>query len=250
MWRKSLTAVMLCVAPTACLHAQTAPSGPQASLIDAWLALPGVGQVAWPYAYISADSTDQNEKTHRGDLFDQFDQLRWRLDDNGYAKLAETVTHWKSELAKADQYRLPGDWSPSWLMAHPNQRPPVARISSIGYCEAPDTVQVWDTDGVHQVAWKPGLRLSDLLARDPHLTGGTSDEVAIVWPHGDLDHYGVAAWNYADTELMPGTRVVGAIDLKGDVFPWMRDAIAGLLAHTPAGTNCRSFPLNASASHD
>ncbi|MES1935652.1 hypothetical protein C27AD_04837 [Salinisphaera hydrothermalis C27AD] len=73
--------------------------------------------------------------------------------------------------------------------------------------------------------------------------------MAVISPRGHVDHYGVAAWNYADTDLLPGTRVVGAIDLKGAVFPWMRDEIAGLLAHTPSGAACRSFPLSQGANN-
>lgn len=250
MGRHLLIAVVLCATPLVALHAQPAPSAAKASLISAWLALPNVDQIAWPYAFIRADSTDQSEQTHRSDLFDQFDQLTWRLNEDGYPQLAKAVDQWKHQLKQTDHYRQPGDWSPSWLMAHPNRRPPVARVAAIGYCGTPDTVEVWDMAGVHRVTWKPGLHLSDLLGRDSSLKGGSTDEVAVVWPQGNVDHYGVAAWNYADTGLAPGTRIVGAIDLKGAVFPWMRDAIAGLLAHTPAGKNCRSFPLHQGANHD
>ncbi|MES1956126.1 hypothetical protein SAHY_16152 [Salinisphaera hydrothermalis EPR70] len=211
--------------------------------------MPNVGQVAWPYAFISAESTDESEQARRSDLFDQFEQLKWRLGEGGYAQLVKTVSQWKAELSKTQHYRQPGDWSPAWLLAHPHERPPAARIVALGYCQTPDTVQIWDEDGVHRVGWKPGLRLSDLLSEDPALKGGSSDEVAVVSPRGNVDHYGVAAWNYADTDLLPGTRVVGAIDLKGAVFPWMRDAIAGLLAHTPSGEACRRFPLSQGADH-
>lgn len=250
MWRKSLTAAVLCLAPLAALHAQAVGPSRPATLIKAWLALPDVDGIAWPFAFIRVDSTDDNEKTHRRDLFEQFDRLKWRLDDKGYTELAETVAHWKSKLAETDHYRQPGDWSPSWLMAHPNKRPPVSRIAAIGYCRPPDTVEVWDSAGVHRRGWHAGLRLSDVLDRDQHLTGGSTDEVAVISPRGQIDHYGVAAWNYADTDLTPGTRIVGAIGLKGNVFPWMRDAIAGLLAHTPAGDDCHSSPLGQGADHD
>lgn len=250
MWRKSLTAALLCVAPFAFLHAHTAAAAQKSSLIDAWLALPHLDQVAWPYAFMRARSTDASEMAKRADLFDQFDQLTWRFKKLGYGELAKTVARWKTQLAKTEHYRLPGDWSPAWLMAHPHQQPPVTRVAAIGYCAVPETVQVWDVGGVHRVDWKPGLHLSGLLRQDSKLTGGRTDEVAVVWPSGHIDHYGVAAWNHADTALTPGTRVVGAIDLKGEVFPWMRDAIAGLLAHTPVGRNCHGFSLGQSANHD
>ncbi|AWN17544.1 capsule biosynthesis GfcC family protein [Salinisphaera sp. LB1] len=249
MWRKWLTGAVLCVAPMLGLQAQTTASGNKTSLIEAWLSMPNVGQVAWPYAFIRARSTDATEKRRRSDLFDQFKQLQWRLKRQGYPGLVKAVHQWQIQLAKTHHYRQPGDWSPAWLMAHPNQQPPVSRVAAIGYCRVPDTVQVWDAVGVHRVAWQPGLRLSDLLRRDPNLKGGSTDEVALVSPSGHVDHYGVAAWNYADTELTPGMRIVGAIDLKGAVFPWMRDAIADLVAHMPVGRKCRSFPLGQSANH-
>lgn len=250
MWRKLLVAILLCVAPITALLAQAPATDHKASLIDAWLAVPNVGQISWPYAFIRADGTDESEKARRADLFDQFDQLEWRLGEKGYSRLAKTVTLWKQQLSKTHHYRQPGDWSPAWLMAHPHERPPVKRIKALGYCNIPNTIQVWDEAGVHRVAWKPDLRLSNLLTDDHKLKGGSTDEVAVVSPRGNIDHYGVAAWNYADTDLVPGTRVVGAIDLKGAVFPWMRDAIAELLAHTPAGVACRSFALHQSANHD
>ncbi|WP_423823851.1 capsule biosynthesis GfcC family protein [Salinisphaera sp. SPP-AMP-43] len=248
MWQKCLIAAALCCAPLTTLQAQTtAPVQPKASLIDAWLSLPNVGEIAWPYAYMRASNTSDSQKAHRADLFEQFEQLRWRLNDGGYSQLANAISSWKNELLKTDDYRQPGDWSPSWLMSHPNKRPPVSRIAAIGYCDAPNTIRVWDAVGVHRRNWQPGIRLSDLLEEDENLSGGSTDEVALVWPRGDIDHYGVAAWNYADTELTPGTNIIGAIDLKGAVFPWMRDAIAGLLAHTPVGENCRDIPLGQGA---
>lgn len=249
MWRKALAAAILCIGPCTALQAQPATIGQKTSLIQAWLAVPDVAQVTWPYAFIQASGTDESEKARRDDLFDQFEQLKWRLGEGGYTGLVKTVGEWKSQLSRTPHYRQPGDWSPAWLMAHPHERPPIARVVALGYCQPPDSVQIWDEAGVHRVKWKPGLRLSDVLGDDPKLKGGSTDEVAVVSPRGNIDHYGVAAWNYADTDLIPGTRIVGAIDLKGAVFPWMRDAIAGLLAHTPTGDACRRFLLRENANH-
>src|SRR5699024_5399495 len=165
---------------------------------------------------------DELEKGYRDDVLVQIKNLHWRLQDKGYPQLTDAVQDWKKRLAATHFYREPGDWSPAWLIAHPHQRPPYDRVESIGYCHMPDTVEVWDNRGVHDMKWRTGLRLSDVLGDDPNLMGGRDDLVAIVWPQGHIDHYGVAAWNEADTELVPGTTVVGAIDLSGDVFPWLR----------------------------
>jgi len=246
MYRKCLAGAVLCVAPIVGVQAKTTSP---AQLIKAWLTVPTIGQIAWPYAFIRARSTDTTQKSNRSALFKQFEQLRWRLKQKGYPGLVKAINQWQSQLAKTHHYRQPGDWSPAWLMAHPHQRPPVSHVAAIGYCRVPDWVQVWDTAGVHRVSWHPGLQLSDLLRRDSHLKGGTTGEVAVVSPDGHIDHYGVAAWNYADTQLTPGTRVVGAINLKGTVFPWVRDTIAELVAHTPVGNQCRRFPLGQNANH-
>lgn len=236
MWWPALLAVLICVTPVSAL-------GAQSTLLNAWLQLPDLGGTAWPYAFIRLQDTRTHVESKRSDVLHQIDELHWRLVDKGYPDLARAVTQWKQHLKSQTHHRFPGDWSPAWLLAHPLQRPPASRVEAIGVCRMPHTITVWDASGVREIRWRSGLRLSDILRSDPALSGGTTDEVAIVWPQGDIDHYGVAAWNAADTELVPGTRVVGAINLGGSAFPWLRDAIAKLLAHTPSGVDCRHVQL-------
>lgn len=250
MWRKWLIGVLICVAPLVSIGAQTPTTGSGSTLINAWLALSEPGRIAWPYAFMRAQRTDARMQTKRADVITQIENLRWRLRDKGYSDLVHAVSAWKKRLAATRHYRMPGDWSPAWLMAHPHQRPPYGRVSAIGYCRVPKSVEIWDGNGVHDMKWRSGMRLSDVLAADSALNGGSTGEVALVWPLGDIDHYGVAAWNAADTALAPGTRIIGAIGLRGGVFPWMRDAIAKLVAHTPSGVDCRGFPLEQGTAHD
>lgn len=244
MWRKSFTAMALCIASIAASQAQQPEAADQEeTLINEWLSLPGVAQINWPYAFIRVQATQNEQEEHFDDLIKQIDELHWRLQGKGYSELTTAIEEWKEELSEHQDYREPGDWSPGWLMAHPRQRPPMEQVMAIGHCQVPDTIQIWDETGVHDVTWYSGIHLSDLLKRNPGLKGGVTDMVAVVWPKGHIDHYGVAAWNKADTELLPGTRVIGAIDLKGEVFPWMRDAIASLLAHIPSGRDCQTIEL-------
>lgn len=244
MWQKSLTVMALCIASIAASQAQQGEAADQEkTLISEWLSLPDLVQIDWPYAFIRVQATQTEQEEYFDDLIKQIDELHWRLKEKGYATLTAAIAEWKKELSKHQHYREPGDWSPGWLMAHPRQRPPLERVMAIGHCRIPRTIQVWDETGVHDIAWHAGIHLSDVLKKNPSLKGGVTDMVAIVWPKGHIDHYGVAAWNKADTELLPGTRIIGVIDLKGEVFPWMRDAIASLLAHIPSGRDCRTITL-------
>ncbi len=218
------------------------------TLIQAWLAFPRLATVAWPYAYIRARDTNASEAARRQALFKEFASLLWRLKDDGYPKLAAAVKAWRRRLRQTHGYRVPGAWTPAWLMAHPHQNPPLARIQALGACQAPRWVQVWDAAGVRDVPWRAGLKLSHLLDIAPQLRGDRTDEVAVVAPDGHIDHYGIGAWNFADTELIPGTRVVAALPLQGEAFPWMRDAIAALLAHSPDGEHCREIAIGGQAS--
>ena len=218
-----------------------------ASLIDVWLSFPGLADVNWPYSYLRAAGSVARHRQLRDDLFTELRQLRWRLHDGGYPRYVRTVDRWREALATRRGARLPGLWSPAFLMAHPNQAPPRARVAALGACRLPDFVEVWDTDGVKRIPWRSGLRLSDVMAQDSALEPGRSDLMTVIDPLGHIDRYGVAAWNHADTELAPGVRVIGVLPLKGEAFEWIRDELTQLLAHTPSGQDCREVAVNAAA---
>jgi len=222
---------------------QTQSAQRPGSLIDAWLSFPELGSVEWPFAYLRADTTSAREQAKRKDLFKEFDQLGWRLKSGPYRDLAGVIDTWRSRLSETERYREPGDWSPAWLMAHPSQSPPLSRVAAIGACEPPSWVEVWDSSGIERVEWQSGLALSDLSRRDGPLELHGVDQVAVVTPEGAIAHYGQAAFNYSDTGVSPGTRVIAALPLGGEAFPWIRDTIAHLLAHTPAGSACRELNL-------
>lgn len=248
MWRKWGTVLGLsCLLPAVAMaQAPDSESAEQSqsTLIQAWHELPDVERIAWPYSFIRVEQTQKEQREQQEDLLKQFDKLHWRLDSQHYSHLASAVSEWQKTIKARGDYREPGDWSPGWLMANAQQRPPLDRVQAIGYCRTPATVEVWDEAGVQQIPWHAGMHLSDIADERDSLKGGTTDMVAVVWPRGHIDHYGTAAWNKADVELVPGVRIVGALDLKGEVFPWMRDAIAGLLAHIPVGQDCRTVTLN------
>ncbi|GAB3682728.1 hypothetical protein GCM10028792_30930 [Salinisphaera aquimarina] len=217
------------------------------SLLDIWLAFPDVDTIAWPYSYIRAKTTDANQQARRQDLSRELDSLDWRLDNGRYKKYRAALAQWQTALDDMHTAREPGTWSPSWLLVHPNRNPPVSSLAVIGACEVPAWVEVWDSNGVERLAWKSGLMLSD-VTRKPHpVDAGPSDQVAVVNPDGSVDRYGVAAWNFADTRLQPGARVVAALPLKGDGLLWIRDTIARVIAHSAPGVNCRELPIRGGA---
>lgn len=220
-----------------------APVDSQPTLIAAWLAYPNVSDISWPYAYIRARTTNASLTTRRDDLFREFDSLLWRLDGRGYDRLADTVRLWRQRLNDLPAFRLPGQWSPAWLMAHPNQNPPLARIEALGACDVPAWIEVWDANGIQRVSASANRSLSALIDAEA-LTGGSAGRVAVVSPTGSIEHFGIEAWNFADTPLSPGSRVIASLPLKGAAFPWIRDTVAELLASTPSGDDCQEMHID------
>lgn len=239
-----LGSVLLCSSGIVCA------AQPPESLVQAWLAFPKMSAVAWPYAYIRTEATQSSQEGARKDLFDEYERLVWRLKDDRYPQLAKAVAAWKHRLSAIDHFRVPGKWSPSYLMSHVNRKPPVDRIAALGACRAPTTVSVWDARGVRDIAWQPGMQLSDVERAAPATRQGSAPEIAVVDPYGRIDHYGVQAWNYADGPVAPGSQIVASLPLKGSAFTWIRDAMADILAHAPSGIDCREQALMKADPHD
>lgn len=223
---------------------------PPVSLVQAWLSFPDTVDVAWPYAYIRAEATQHSQSEARKDLFDEYERLLWRLQDDRYPQLVESVEAWKTRLAAINAFRVPGDWSPSFLITHTNKNPPLKQISALGVCRVPTTVTVWDAKGVRDIPWQSGMRLSDVERAAPAVRQGSAPEIAVVDPYGRIDHYGVQAWNYADGPVAPGSQIVASLPLKGSAFVWIRDAMAGILAHAPSGNHCHEKTLMKASQHD
>jgi len=254
--RAARTSARAAVCAALCLvslfaHSQDSRTAqPAASVLQAWLAYPGVDTIEWPYAYLRTERTQSVQQTKRTDLFKELDHLTWRLENARRDGLLSAIGQWRGRLEAQKVYRQPGDWSPAWLMAHPHRSPPLARVAAIGACEPPDWVEVWDSTGVERTPWRSGLQLSDLSRRDGPLQLRSVDQVALITPEGEIKHYGQAPFNYSDAGVSPGTRVVAALPLGGEAFPWIRDAIANLLAHSPVGSACREMELNEKESQD
>ncbi|WP_353221186.1 hypothetical protein [Salinisphaera sp. S4-8] len=217
--------------------AQPPPTAGFATVLDAWLGFPGLAATDSPYTYLRADQTAENTRIRRQDLDRELDDLRWRLEAGGYAGFVQAVDQWKTQLAAIRVFREPGDWGPAWLMANPHRNPPIDRIAAIGACSTPDWVEVWSGQGIQRTPWRTDLMLSDLADSGVMNTRGVR-VVSVVAPDGQVRRLGQAADNYADTELLPGARVVVPLPLNGEAFPWIRDAIARILAHAPSGQDC------------
>lgn len=238
--------VLLTSAPA--LAAQTTSTNDQpAHLIDAWLSFPDAVDIQPPYTYLSAVETGENTTEARQDILDEFKRLRWRLKDGGYSTLVNTLDQWRARLNGYETFREPGDWSPAFLLSHPNRQPPIDEVAAIGACDVPTTVGVWSAAGYDQITWHSGLRLSDIEDRVPATRHGARPMIALVDPLGHVDHYGVQAWNYADTQVAPGSQVVASLPLGGEAFAWIRDSMANLLAHVPSGVNCRQQTISGEA---
>ncbi|MES1932262.1 hypothetical protein T35B1_06620 [Salinisphaera shabanensis T35B1] len=210
------------------------------TVLEAWLGFPGLAQSSAPYTYLRATRTADKVEAKRQDLIRELDDLRWRLQGRGYGTFVQAVDQWKSKLATSGVFREPGDWSPAWLMAHPHRNPPISHVAAIGACAVPDWVEVWSGKGVTRTPWHTRMTLSDLAKNDVIDLDGISI-VSVVAPTGEVQRLGQAAFNYSDSELLPGSRVVLPLPLGGEAFAWIRDTIAQLLAHAPAGENCKEM---------
>lgn len=236
--------VALCSAFAASVQAQSPETlatdvAKPATLVQAWLEFPAGERVSPPYAYIRAGASDERLSGARSDLTAEYERLRWRLEDGGYADYVRALDAWKQEIVSRDASRVPGNWSAAYLLAHPNHVPDMKRIAAIGACRTPDAVGVWSARGYERLEWRSGLRLSDIYDTAPSLRKGSTGFVAVVDPYGQVDRYGVQAWNYADGEVAPGAQVIGSFPLSGKAFEWLQKAMADYLAHTVSGTACR-----------
>ncbi|ROO32519.1 hypothetical protein [Salinisphaera orenii] len=240
--RGCLVLAALLAASAGASSARAAESqGAPDSLIGWWLDFPGLSRVAWPYAYIRAHPGDIVSTADRGELLDELEALRWRLDDANYTALHETVAAWHERVAQTTEVRVPGDFSPAWLMAHPASRPEVGHVEALGACEVPDWIEIWDRAGIRRIPWQGGLALSDLRHGEQAVDTGGAARVSVVGLYGEVTEYGVQAWNFSDAELPPGARIVAELPLDGQVVPWLRSAIANFLAHSKPGDDCREI---------
>lgn len=245
--RRSMGICALCLVLAAPVYAAAgdddgvAPRLP--SLLQVWLSLPHVDRIAWPYAFVVEKSVNAQQNDLRKNLFDEFKDLNWRLKSAGYENYLDTIEAWRSRLSQTRVYRLPGDWSPAWLMSHPQQNPPLASLSALGACDVPDWVEIWDGAGIRRLPWHSGMTLDALFSAD-RISRRDIDYVRVVDSLGQQSKIGVAPWNASNANLSPGSRVVLPLPLGGEAFGWIRDTVADLLAHTPTGDDCRVTPLN------
>lgn len=213
-----------------------------ATLINAWLAYPRLADVSAPYAFLRSAEMDEAAQRKRQTILKELDNLTWRLGDAGYSGYVDVIDQWRRHLEHVDVFRIPGRWDLAWLMAHPNHVPPANRVTALGSCVIPRWVEVWDQAGIHRYPWARQSTMSELLERQS-IDAGPEGRISVVSPDGDISSYGIQAWNFRDTSLAPGARLVVGLPLSGDVFPWLRKNIAQFLAYTPAGEDCRSLDL-------
>lgn len=226
------------------------PRAAQPVLIDLWFVLENFESVAWPYAFIRHRETGESQNVRAYNLVEELDNLIWRLRAAHFSPLAQALTQWRDRIARADDFRTPGRWGPAALLANPRNRPPVSAIAAIGTCPVPGWVQIWDRHGVRRIDWLPGMRLSTLLDDDGALHGANVDTVTLVTPQGENHERGVAAWNYRDAPVSPGTRIIVPLPLDGQASVWIHNALTEFLSHLVPGERCRQFILKPESAPD
>lgn len=214
----------------------------QPTLLMAWLSQPSLTERPAPYQYMRSATVAEHAAGLQQALLQEFDDLSWRLESAGYAQLNTTVEAWRARINDLTSFRSPGLWGPAALMAYPTKMPPFERVAAIGACLMPDWVEVWDRHGVRRVDWRQAQSLSDLL-RNADLDVGKVGRAIVVRPEGTVQSYGAQAWNFHDTSITPGSRVVAALPLKGEAFAWIQETTADVLAHAPSGVDCKEAAL-------
>ncbi len=228
--------------------AASAPARP--TLLNVWFELEQSGPVAWPYAFIRHADTGRNQSYRKQDLVEELGDLLWRLRAAHYTELADAMAEWEDRIAEADGFRTPGRWGAAALLAAPRNSPPLAAIEAVGACDVPRWVEVWDRHGVRRIEWVPGMRLGTLLDDGGALHGVGADTVALVSPPGQVYERGIAAWNYRDAPVSPGTRIVVPLPLDGRGPVWIKDALVAFLSHLVPGDACRQLSLKHELAHD
>lgn len=245
---RSAMAALLCLVLACAWPAMAADNGPRAAtpttLFDLWFRLQPAGAIAWPYTYIRHRDTDERQQRRKQTLTEVLDDLVWRLQAAGRNALAEALDEWRRRIADADDFRTPGRWGPAALMAGPRNNPPVSAIAAIGACPVPDWVAIWSAQGVRRIPWTSHMRLSTLLEDGGALQGVTADSVSLITPYGEIHRRGIAAWNYRDAPLSPGTRIVVPLPLSGQAAVWIHDTLAEFLAHLVPSDDCRQLILS------
>lgn len=222
----------------------------QPTLLGLWFELQPLGAVSWPYAFIRHRETSATQNDRKQVLTEELDNLIWRLQAAGYSALADALTEWRQRIAVTDDFRTPGRWGPAALMANPRNSPPLSAVAAIGACRVPAWVEIWDGRGIRRIAWTPGMRLSTLLDDNGALQSTAADTVALVTPFGEIHRRGIAAWNYRDAPISPGTRIVVPLPLDGQASVWINDRLTGFLSHLVPGDQCRQLTLNHESAHE
>lgn len=239
----ALTA-LLCTGPASAASAQADTPPRVDSLADAWLAYNARNDDGAPlYSFISLASTRSRATDKRKAIREELDNIDWRLENTGRVALRQTLQRWRQALSAVDSFRFPGRWDLASVLSRPLAVPPIERVATIGDCPPPEWIEVWDSRGVNRYRWQSNQSLSSLLNEDK-LDLGQAGRVAVVTPSGSITHFGLQAWNFTDATLVPGMRIIASLPLKGQAFPWLRDATARFLSYVPPGDGCTVVSLN------
>ena len=221
--------------------AANAQSG-EPTLLSAWLSQPVLSERQASFQYMRGVHVNDQVIERRDALVQEFDDLSWRLEGAGYDRMNATVKEWETRISGLEVFRTPGSWGPASLIAQPSKMPPFDRVDAIGACVAPQWIEVWDSHGIRRVDWQKAQSLAVLLKR-VEIDVGSVGRVMVVSPEGAVRSHGAQAWNFNDTAIVPGSRVVAALPLQGKAFGWIQQTIADVLAHTPSGVECKEATL-------
>lgn len=181
------------------------------TLLDAWIEhqRQQPSAIAWSHAFALHEETARELTSKRRRLIEELRSLEASAGLTQDQRRREALAEWRQHLAAMDPQaaRTPGRVDLPWLGANLRHNPPLERLHHWGWCQPPGWVEVWSLDGVDRLPWRAAMSLDDTLAALSSAARRDADHAMVIAPQGESRRYGVAAWNYQDAALAPGSRV-------------------------------------------
>lgn len=166
--------------------------------------------VAWSHAFALLHKDVNNILTERRYISAELQSLALRSQIEGDMVIADAVNAWEEELQKLNTniIRTPGRFDLLALGSAPRKAPSMDIVRLWGICEIPDWIEVWSLNGVTRLNWEQHSNLKEVFQALPRKASAVIDYSYVISPQGQILRRGIASWNYQETPLAPGSRII------------------------------------------
>ncbi len=239
-WIASALALLLTAQPPSAPRADEREAAPHLS--DWWLEQPTLPAPEMR-AYYLRHEDDASQRRLARRLQAELTTLIGRLPVQQGHATRNGLEAWRAtiaaELDRGSRTAARADLSS--LLAAPRHDPTLARLSEIGVCHAPDWIEIWTLDDVTRHSWRPGLDMATALAELGPRQRGAAQTAWLITPGAAPRRLGIAAWNADETDLVPGSRLVLALNDTSEAAAWINRRLPRFLDGRLPGTSCRSL---------